>query len=432
MVELRHELNINLGLILTHQLDLSLKILSASMLELQEQIDELVLLNPLVDIDKEYKSTAPTDYFESKFKELEQNYKVKFESEEEYDELDFIEEEKTFEQCLLEDLILSYNLNPQELEIAENIINNLDEKGYLSDFEAHEKFDYIRHFIMELDPIGCASKNAQEFFHLQNKLLYKNETYFKNLDMFIDAIFTVGLDMRNLQKQNFSTQEVQFFINKIKAFKPYPLHGYLKTNNQDFVYYDIEIKHIGNEFIPIVNDEFSNKLIVNETLIKQIKDENFLKEKLKEIKILHDALNMRHQTLLKIANIVAQKQRLFFEKGLLQPLSMTQIASILGYSASTISRALSNKYILFKSKIYPFKVFFSNESKEGVSKHRILEIVKSAIMQENTSNPLDDESLRQILIQHNIQVTRRAIVKYRKELKIPKAKDRKVKFFEHV
>ncbi|MGE4547505.1 MAG: RNA polymerase sigma-54 factor, partial [Desulfurella sp.] len=63
MVELRHELNINLGLILTHQLDLSLKILSASMLELQEQIDELVLLNPLVDIDKDY-SIAPNNYFE--------------------------------------------------------------------------------------------------------------------------------------------------------------------------------------------------------------------------------------------------------------------------------------------------------------------------------------------------------------------------------
>lgn len=431
MVELRHELNINLGLILTHQLDLSLKILSASMLELQEQIDELVLLNPLVDIDKDY-SIAPNNYFESKFRELEQNYKVKFESEEEYDELDFIEEEKTFEQILLEDLILSHNLNPQELEIAGNIINNLDEKGYLSNYGPDEKFDYVRHLIMESDPIGCASKDTQEFFHFQNKLFYKNEPYFENLNKFIEAIFTFGLDMRSLQKQNFSNQQVQFFIDKIKAFKPYPLYGYAKANNQDFVYYDIEIKQIGNEFIPIINDEFLNKLIVNETLIKQIKDENFLKEKLKEIKILHDALNMRHQTLLKIANIVARKQRLFFEKGLLQPLSMTQIASLLGYSASTISRALSNKYILFKSKIYPFKVFFSNESKEGVSKYRILEIVKSAIMQESASNPLDDESLRQILIQHNIQVTRRAIVKYRKELKIPKAKDRKVKFFEHV
>lgn len=431
MVELRHELNINLGLILTHQLDLSLRILSASMLELQEQIDEIVLLNPLIDIDKDY-SIAPNNYFENKFKELEQNYKVKFESEEEYDELDFIEEEKTFEQCLLEDLILSYNLNPQELKVAENIIYNIDEKGYLSDYEPDKKIDYIRHLIMKLEPIGCASKDTQEFFHLQNELLYKNETYFKNLEMFIDAIFAVGLDMKNLQKHNYSAQEVQFFINKIKVFKPYPLYGYSKVNNQDFVHYDIEIKHIGNEFVPIINDEFSNKLIVNETLVKQIKDENFLKEKLKEIKILHDALNMRHQTLLKIANIVAQKQRLFFEKGLLQPLSMIQVASMLGYSASTISRAISNKYILFRSKIYPFKVFFSNESKEGISKHQILEIVKSAIMQEDPSSPLDDESLRQILMQHNIQVTRRAIVKYRKELKIPKAKDRKAKFFEYV
>lgn len=431
MVELRHELNINLGLILTHQLDLSLKILSASMIELQEQIDELVLLNPLIDIDKDY-AYAPNNYFESKFKELEQSYKVKFESEEEYDELEYIEETKTFEQNLLEDLILSYNVSEEELIIAERIINNIDEMGYLSDYEVDKEYEHIRQLIMKLEPLGCASKNTQEFFYLQNELLYKNEPYFERLREFIEAIFTFGLDVKKLQRHNFSSDQIQFYIDKIRVFKPYPLFGCTSVNHQDFVYYDIEIKQIGSEFVPIVNDDFSNKLIVNETLASQIKDEDFLKEKLKEIKIIHDALNMRKQTLLKIANIVVQKQRLFFEKGLLQPFSMSQIALMIGYSVSTISRALSNKYILFQSKIYPFKVFFSNESKEGVSKHRILEIVKTAIMQEDPSNPLDDESLRQILIKNNIQVTRRAIVKYRKELKISKAKDRKINIFEHV
>lgn len=431
MVELRHELNINLGLILTHQLDLSLKILSASMIELQEQIDELILLNPLIDIDKDY-TYKTNNYFESKFKELEQSYKVKFESEEEYDELEYIEENKTLEQNLFEDLILSYDLNQKELMIAQQIINNLDEMGYLSDYSVDKEYEHIRQLIMKLEPLGCASKNTQEFFYLQNELIYKNEPYFERLKEFIDAIFIFGLDVKKLQKHSFSSDQIQFFVDKIKAFKPYPLFGFTSVNNQDFVYYDIEIKQIGSEFVPIVNDDFSNKLIVNETLANQIKDEDFLKEKLKEIKTIHDALNMRKQTLLKIANIVVQKQRLFFEKGLLQPLSMSQIALMIGYSVSTISRALSNKYILFQSKIYPFKVFFSNESKEGVSKHRILEIIKTAIMKEDPSNPLDDESLRQILIKNNIQVTRRAIVKYRKELKIPKAKDRKVNVFEHV
>ncbi|WP_291492202.1 hypothetical protein [Desulfurella sp.] len=427
MVELRHELNINLGLILTHQLDLSLKILSASLIELQEQIDEIVLQNPLIDIDKNY-TIAPNNYFESKFKELEQSYKVKFESEEEYDELDFIEQETTFEQKLLQDLILSYDLNQKEIKIAEQIINSIDEKGYLLDYDLDEDSKRIRKLIMNLEPFGIATKNTKEFFHLQNEFFYKNEPFFNKLKEFLDTIFTFGLDIKKLQKINLSNNQVHFFLEKIKAFRPYPLYGYIKSSQEDFLYYDIEIKQIGNEFIPIVNDEFSNKLIVNETLIKQIKDEDFLKEKLKEIKVLHDAINMRHQTLLKIANIVIQKQRLFFEKGLLQPLSMSSVAILIGYSVSTISRALSNKYILFKSKIYPFKIFFSNESKEGISKHRILEIIKTAIAQEDASNPLDDESLRQILIKHNINVTRRAVVKYRQELKIPKAKDRKSEF----
>ncbi|PMP69033.1 hypothetical protein [Desulfurella multipotens] len=427
MVELRHELNINLGLILTHQLDLSLKILSASLIELQEQIDEIVLQNPLIDIDANYR-TAPNNYFESKFKEIDQNYKVKFESEEEYDELDFIEQETTFEQKLLQDLVLSHNLNQKEIQIAEQIIYNLDEKGYFLDYGLDKKYEYIRRLIMNLEPLGVGTKNVQEFFHLQNEFFYKNEPYFNKLNEFLDTIFTFGLDLKKLQKFNLNDKQVQFFLEKIKAFRPYPLYGYIKSRQEDFLYYDIEIKQIGNEFIPIVNDEFSNKLIVNETLINQIKDVDFLKEKLKEIKILHDAINMRYQTLLKIANIVVQKQRLFFEKGVLTPLSMSQIAMHIGYSVSTISRALSNKYILFKSKIYPFKVFFSSASKEGISKHRILEIIKAAIAQEDASNPLDDESLRQILIKHNINVTRRAVVKYRQELKIPKAKDRKSEF----
>ncbi len=429
MIELRHELNLNLGLILTQQLDLSLKVLSASLLELEEQINELVLENPLIDIDRNY-AIAPNNYFESKFKEIEQSYKTKFESEEEFDELDFIEQEVSIGQNLLQDLNLSYDLNQKDLEIAHQILNSIDEKGFLEDLELDENYDRIRRLIMYLEPIGIGSLNTKEFFHFQNEYFYKNEPYFDKLNKFIDVLFTFGLDSKKLQKLNYNSNEIQFFIEKIKIFKPYPLYSYQKPYNEDFVYYDIEIIQIGCKFIPVVNDEFLNKLIVNESLIKQITDEDFIKEKLKEIKTLQDALNMRSNTLLKIANIVVEKQRLFFEKGILQPLSMSNVAASLGYSVSTISRALSNKYVLFKSKIYPFKIFFSSASKEGVSKHRILEIIKSAIAQEDKLNPFDDESIRQILAKHNIHVTRRAVAKYRQKLGILKAKDRKTGLFD--
>jgi len=431
MVELKQELNLNLGLILTHQLDLSLKILTLSVTELQEQINELIVCNPLIDIDSDYKDSIQNQ-FENKFKEIEQSYKVRFESEEEYDELDFFSEEKTLEQSLFEDLNLSYNLTQQELDIAKEIIHNIDENGFLCDYEIDKKFDYIRTLIMNLHPIGCASKNTQEFFHLQNNIIYKNELFFEDLEKFIDAVFTTGLDIKQLQKQNFSSKQIQFFIEKLRNFKPYPLYGYSKTKNTDFVYYDIEIKQIGSKFVPIINDEFLHKLTINEALVKHVDKDAFLKEKLREIKIIQDAINMRYKTLLKIANIVVEKQTSFFEKGLLQPLSMSQVALLAGYSISTISRAISNKYVLFESKLYPFKIFFSNESKNGVSKHRILELIKMSIAQEDPLNPLDDEALRQILAKNNIHVTRRAIAKYRKELKIPKSKDRKAIIIKNV
>lgn len=426
MIELKHELNINLGLILTHQLELSLKVLASSLIELQEQVDGIILENPLIAIDKDFKEAKP-NYFENKFKEVDQAYKVKFESEDEYDEFDFIEEEKPFTQELFEDLILSYDLNNKEAEVAKIIIYNIDENGFLSDYILDIKLEHIRQKIIQLEPFGCASYNTKEFFHLQNSKLFKNEPFFIELVRFIDSIFDVGLDIKKLQRFGFDLERANFLLEKIKTFKPYPLHGYSKVQNQDFIYYDIEIKQIGNNFLAIVNDKFLNKLTIDESLIKHC-NETYLKDKLKEIKIISEAIYMRSKTLLKIANIVIDRQRAFFEGNILKPLSMSEISRQLGYSVSTISRAIANKYILFKSKVYPFKMFFSNESKEGVSKHRILEIIRTAISKESVKDPLDDESIRQILFKNNIHVTRRAIVKYRKELKIPKARDRRLTF----
>ena len=155
------------------------------------------------------------------------------------------------------------------------------------------------------------------------------------------------------------------------------------------------------------------------------KNEN-IKEKLKEAKDLVNLLSLRKSTLYKIVLIIVEKQISFFVGGELRPFSMQEIAAELGFAESTISRAVSNKYIECNLGIFPLKYFFSNAVDKDLSSSQIKSYIKSLVDYENKEEPLTDEVILEFIEKKfGLKMVRRTITKYRKILDIPSSKERK-------
>jgi RNA polymerase sigma-54 factor len=206
----------------------------------------------------------------------------------------------------------------------------------------------------------------------------------------------------------------------IKYFNNPPAIDYINDNVQvvpDFfveINEDIEIK-INNAYYPDI--KVKNPFIT--------KNEN-IKEKLKEAKDLVNLLNLRKSTLYKIVLIIVEKQISFFVGGELRPFSMQEIAAELGFAESTISRAVSNKYIECNLGIYPLKFFFSNAVDKDLSSSQIKSYIKSLVDYEDKENPLTDETILEFIeTKFGLKMVRRTITKYRKILDIPSSKERK-------
>jgi RNA polymerase sigma-54 factor len=161
------------------------------------------------------------------------------------------------------------------------------------------------------------------------------------------------------------------------------------------------------------------------------KTRQFVTQNLRSARWLIDAIQQRNATLLRVIQVVADAQRPFFEEGpqALQPLPMTQVADQLGVHVATVSRAVHEKYVQTPRGIYPLRMFFSGgtetESGESVSWTAIQARLEELINQEDKSNPLSDDALVEKLKEHGIDIARRTVAKYRKQLSMPPARQRK-------
>ena len=161
------------------------------------------------------------------------------------------------------------------------------------------------------------------------------------------------------------------------------------------------------------------------------KTRDFVKQNLGSARWLIDAIQQRNSTLLRVINVVVEAQRDFFDQGpqALKPLPMTLVADQLGIHVATVSRAVSEKYVQTPRGIFPLRMFFSGgtetESGESMSWQAVQAKLKEIIDGEDKSDPLSDDALVDELKKHGIEIARRTIAKYRKQLRIPPARQRK-------
>lgn len=171
------------------------------------------------------------------------------------------------------------------------------------------------------------------------------------------------------------------------------------------------------------------KLVRDQQVEKSTRE--FIGNNLRTARWLLDALVQRNHTLLRVINVVIEAQREYFEQGpsALKPLPMTLVADQLGIHVATVSRAVSEKYLQTPRGIVPLRMFFSGgtetEAGDQMSWTAVQAKLKEFIDDEDKAKPLNDDELVEKLKDAGIEIARRTVAKYRKELDIPPARQRK-------
>ncbi len=439
MIDLRQTLETNLGLILTPKIDLSLKILAMNIAEIEQQIKEIAESNPLVKID-DNTIIKKQPMVEDKTKELDEAFREKFSAEESVSDIieATIQTLESLQNSLLKQLKYEMDLDEVDDEIARQIVFNLDEKGFLSvepERIAEElsvpinRVETIRKKIMSLEPIGCGALSSKEFIILQSTL--EDRKLGEVVERVLRAIEeTNRYDIKKIKKlSNLDDRTFDEVWSKIKSYMLSPLENYQIHEGNTYIQPDVYVKKIEGKLVAILEDRYLNTVSIDEEVVKRyLKDQSakeYVKEKYRQVKELLLAISNRNKTLLKTVNIILEKQRRFFEDGTLMPLTRKEIAEMLNFNVSTITRAVANKYMEYEGKIIPLSKMFTSGLSENISKEYVKSLIQEIINNENKQNPLSDDQIRERLAKRNIELTRRTVTKYRKEMNIPSSRERR-------
>jgi RNA polymerase sigma-54 factor len=371
----------------------------------------------------------------------------------------------SFHDSLIEQLGLS-NLNEDEKLIAEYIIGNIDEDGYLrrdllsisDDLAFHMNIevninDLERYLaiIQDFDPPGIGARDLQECLLLQiTRKKGKGSTSLaariiqNNFEEFTKKHYD-----KILKKHEISEEELKEAVDEILKLNPKPGSSYsnpMSKSNQVIVP-DLLLDNLDGELSLSLNQKNIPDLQLNSTYLDLIKSYSgnkvntskekkeavmFMKQKLDSANWFINAIRQRHETLFVTMSEIIKFQKEFFldgDEAKLKPMILKDIADVTGLDISTISRVSNSKYIQTHFGIYPLKYFFSEglqtDTGEEVSTREIKKILTECIANEDKRHPVTDEKLALILKEKSYLVARRTIAKYREQLGIPVARMRK-------
>lgn len=372
---------------------------------------------------------------------------------------------QSLNEYLLQQLGLR-DLPEKQVKIAEYIIGNIDDDGYLRRelsaiaddlvFQAGQDVDEkeieeVLDIIQDFDPAGVGARNLQECLLLQlnrKEPTARVEMATRILTEYFEEFTRKHYDkiMRGL---NISEATLKKAIHEIIALDPKPCSSWggsmevamsqvipdflveaingeliLSMNNRD-----IPDLRISRDYAEMFQDYAGNK--ANQTS-KMREAVQFVKQKLDSAQWFIDAIRQRQETLQRTMEAIILLQREFFLTGddaTLRPMILKDVAERAGYDISTISRVSNSKYVQTNFGIYPLKFFFSEsmqtDSGEEISTREVKKIMKEHIESEDKRKPLTDEELTTILKEKGYVIARRTVAKYREQLDIPVARLRK-------
>ena len=352
----------------------------------------------------------------------------------------------SLQEHLMEQVRLS-ELSDEQRPVAEMLVGNIDDYGYLkatveemsgSTGLPQEKFLEVLKIIQSFHPVGVGARDLRECLMLQMERLNRQHTLeYKIVRDYMDA-----LGKRRIPEIGRGTGEdvvdVQKAIARIGLMEPRPGRAFLPDNDQ-YVLPEVFVTRQGDDFVVATNNEQIPHLRISNTykdLMSQADSSaevrEYIREKIRAGKFLIKSLHQRQETIRKIGVEIVTRQREFMEKGVafLKPLTMVQVAEVVGVHETTVSRAVSGKYIQTPQGVFEMKYFFTSgiqtASGEGMSNTSVKDMITDIFKEEDSSKPLSDQEVVQMLTDRGIAIARRTIAKYRSELNILPSNLRKV------
>jgi len=459
-----------------------IKLLEIPTAQLEQRIKKEIEENPILELERE-QPDPDKDEPEVREKESESDelsideyinnedipaYKLQsrnFSKDDKHEDIPF-STGATFHEHLVAQLGLR-RLSERQRDIAEYIIGNIDEDGYLRreideiiddlafaqniEVDERETLDVLD-VIQDFDPAGVAARDLQECLLLQiqrkDRTFPDVENAFQLLKYHFDEFTRKHYD-KITKRLHINEDELKDALAEVLKLNPKPGSSYSNTMTRT-------VQHIIPDFILEVEDDklqlsLNNRnvpeLRISNTYADMLEDYStnkknqskdkkdavmFVKQKLDSAKWFIDAIKQRQNTLMVVMQAIIDYQEAYFAEGdetKLRPMILKDIAEITNLDISTISRVSNSKYIQTHFGIFSLKYFFSEgmqtDTGEEVSTREIKKILEECIGNENKRKPLTDDKLAAILKEKSYNIARRTVAKYREQLGIPVARLRK-------
>ena len=477
------------SMVLAPQLQQSLALLQAPILELRAQVEAELEQNPVLEelvnaeMDVEEKasketdeaaeppglaepptdltsdsvpekvSSEPADDFQAEFDklaQLDQEWRDHYAqsnapsrtSEEDEERRQFMFDSLVVGQSLQEmmlEQVRDAELTPEQMPLAEMIVGNIDERGYLtasleelaaSTGIALEKFVAALKVVQSFQPPGVAARDLGECLKLQLERAGRQET----LEYKIVTGHMEALGRRRFPEiaraLNQDVVDIQEATDRIGHLEPHPGRAFL-PDNQQYIIPEVFVQKVGEDWVVTLNNEQVPHLRISnhykDLMARSETDpatREYIRDKIRAGKFLIKSLHQRQQTIHNIGTEIVKRQRDFMELGRahLKPLTMNQVAEAVGVHETTVSRAVSGKYMETPHGVFEMKHFFTSgfTSADGqaVANTSIKDMVAEIIKGEDQFAPLADDAIVKLLVAKGLTIARRTVAKYRGELNI--------------
>lgn len=433
---------------LSPQMQQSLHILQAPLIELRQMVAAELQQNPIIE-EEVPRDLAPAetaserdtldDAWSPYYEQASGGYSSEAQERRQFF-FDSLTRAPSLREALTEQLAL-IELTPKERVLAVAILGNIDETGYLAakpeeiaaqhratPLEVEEVLEKLQ---AKLEPAGIGARNLQECLMLQLRRTGREQS----LDYRVVEGHLEQLARRKFQEiareLKVTTTSVQQALENIGKLDPRPGHQFSSEPDQIIVA-DVFVRPSEDGYEVYLNQQDLPHLRISNTYKDMLglpgadnrEIREYLREKLRGGRFFLRSLEQRNQTILSIAKEIVLRQREFFDHGSsqLKPMTMGQVAEAVGVHETTVSRAVSGKYMDSPQGLFELKYFFTAgyRTAEGqtVSNESVRQTIADLVADENSAKPLSDQDMVEILEERGIPVARRTIAKYRDQLGI--------------
>lgn len=406
-----------------------------------------------VDPTREDDRNEPVDDFQAEFEklvQLDQEWRDHFSqsnapnrnSSEDEEKREFVMNSIVATTSLQEHLLDQLRMAeaPKDLtQIAQLVIGNIDDRGYLqispedlafSTGIGVEQILKAVKLVQSFEPAGVGARDLREclMFQLERDGKEKSHEY----QIIADHMEALG--KRRIPEiargLGISNEDAQDAVNRVALLEPHPGRSFL-PDNQQYIVPEVFVHRIGEDYVVSTNNDQVPHLRISNSykdLMAQPESgpevREYIREKIRAGKFLIKSLHQRQQTILNIANEIVKRQREFLDKGIahLKPMTMVQVAEAVGVHETTVSRAVSGKYMETPEGVFEMKYFFTSgimtADGVGMSNTSVKDMIADLVKTEPGNAPFSDDQIVKMLKEKNIVIARRTVAKYRAELNI--------------